>query len=302
MRSPNDIPKYTHSEFRYRFTQKDKFPSGGDGSFRIYKIEDVIPYLKFPLPLQRSDYYEILFVSTGALSSRHCGLKKYDIKPCQIFFKAAGQISSGDIYDANIRGYFCLLEGDFLSRNGISNTVLSSFSFFKFGQRPLVDLTAEETDKFTRLFDSMHALREDAGNRRLLAAYLNVFLLEAGALHEQQENITATTNTSSYEQLTSKFLDLVNQHHLKVQQVNEYAGMLHVTPNYLNKAVKQTTGKSALEQIHEMLILEAKVLLKQNEMNVSEIAGYLSFEDPSYFTRLFKKRTGYTPLDYRKRE
>jgi AraC-like DNA-binding protein len=78
--------------------------------------------------------------------------------------------------------------------------------------------------------------------------------------------------------------------------------MLHVTPNYLNKAVKQVTGKTALEQIHEMLILEAKILLKQNEMNVSEIADYLNFENPSYFTRLFKKRTGHTPLDYRKME
>jgi len=67
-------------------------------------------------------------------------------------------------------------------------------------------------------------------------------------------------------------------------------------------AGKQITGKTALEQIHEMLVLEAKVLLKQSEMNVSEVADYLKFEGPSYFTRFFKKHTGYTPLDYRKTE
>jgi hypothetical protein len=245
LRSPNDIPKYTHNEFRRRFTQNDNFPSGGDESFRIYKIQDVIPYLRFPLPLQRSDYYEILFVSAGAPSSRHCGLKKYDIKPGQLFFKAAGQISSGDIYDANIRGYFCLLEGDLLSKNGISNTALSSFSFFKFGHSPLVDLTAEGTDKFNNLFDAIYNLRKGSGDKQLLAAWLHVLLLEAAALHKEQENITGSASTSSHEQLTSKFLDPVDQHHIKIQGVSEYAGLLHVTPNYLNKAVKQATGKTA---------------------------------------------------------
>jgi AraC-like DNA-binding protein len=219
-----------------------------------------------------------------------------------LFFKAAGQISSGDIYDSTIQGYFCLMEGDFLSKNGISNTAISSFSFFKYGHSPLVDLTAAETNKFNDLFHKLHTLREDPDNRQLLAAYLHVLLLEAETLHKKQDQITSATNASSHEQLTSKFLDLVNEHHIKIQQVNKYAEMLHITPNYLNKAVKQATGKTALGQIHEMLILEAKVLLKQNEMNVSEIADYLSFEDPSYFARLFKKRTGHTPLDYRKME
>jgi AraC-like DNA-binding protein len=300
--SSGEIPNYSHSEFRHRFTEKDKFPSGGDESFRIYKIQDVIRYLKFPLPLQRSNYFEILFISAGAPSSRHCGLKKYEIRPGQLFFKAAGQISSGDIYDVTIEGYFCLLEGDFLSKNSISNTAISSFSFFKYGHSPLVDLTAEDAGKFNDLFHILHTLRVDTDNRQLLAAYMHVLLLEAEALHKKQEQITSPASISSNEQLTSKFLDLVSEHHIKIQQVNKYAEMLHVTPNYLNKAVKQTTGRTALGQIHEMLILEAKVLLKQNEMNVSEIADYLSFEDPSYFTRLFKKRTGHTPLDYRKME
>lgn len=302
MRSPKDIPNYTHVEFRDRFTQKGKFPSGGDESFRIYRIQDVIRYLKFPLPLQRSNYYEILFVSAGARSSRHCGLKQYDIKPGQLFFKAAGQISSGDIYDADIEGYFCLLEGDFLSKNGASNSAISSFSFFKYGYNPLVDLTVAENGKFNDLFHAMHTILTGSNNKQLLAAYMNVLMLEASILHQKQENVANPANISSHEQLSSKFLDLINEHYLKKQQVNEYAEMLHVTPNYLNKAVKQVTGKTALEQIHEMLILEAKILLKQNEMNVSEIADYLNFENPSYFTRLFKKRTGHTPLDYRKME
>lgn len=302
MKPIKDIPKYNHNEFHNRFTQSDKFPFSGNDAFRIYKIQDVIKYLKFPLPLQRSDYYEILFISSGAQSSRHCGLRKYDIKPRQLFFKAAGQISSGDIYDTNIEGYFCLLESDFLSRHGIVSTVFSSFSFFKYGHSPLVDLSAAETDKFNNLFHAIHTLCDNQNNNQLLAAYMNVVLREASILHQKQEDIISSTNISSQEQLAGKFLDLISEHYLNSQQVNEYAEMLFVTSNYLNKAVKQITGKTALEQIHEMLILEAKMLLKQSGMNVSEVADYLNFEGPSYFARFFKKHTGYTPTDYRKTE
>ena len=302
MKRANDIPKYNQKEFHNRFTESDKFPSGGNESFRIYKIQDVIRYLKFPLPLQRSDYFEILFVSSGAKSSRHCGLRKYDINPRQLFFKAAGQISSGDIYDINIEGYFCLLESDFLSKNGIANTAISAFSFFKYGHSPLVDLDAAETDKFNNLFHTIHTLREQPGSNQLLAAYMNVLLQEANLLHQKQENIKSANNASSQDQLVNKFLDLISEHYLDKQAVNEYAEMLFVTPNYLNKAVKQITGKTALEQVHEMLLLEAKVLLKQSKMNVSEVADYLNFESLSYFARFFKKHTGHTPLDYRRME
>ena len=166
----------------------------------------------------------------------------------------------------------------------------------------MVDLNREETIKFDGLFSAIHTIYHNSKNRQLLAAYLNVLLLEAGVLHQKQENTVSPSNNSSPEQLSGKFLDLISEHYLNKQQVNEYADMLFVTPNYLNKAVRQITGKTALEQIHEMLILEAKVLLKHRAMNISEIAAYLNFENASYFTRLFKKRTGHTPLDYRKME
>jgi AraC family transcriptional activator of pobA len=298
----HQIPSYNYHEFRNRFTESEKFPVGGTEAFRIYKIQEVIQYTKFPLPLQRSGYFEILFVTAGASSSRHCGLRKYEINPRQIFFKAAGQISSGDISDTNIEGYFVLLQGDFLSNHGISNTLISSLSFFKYGHSPLITLSNDESNKFDHLFHTIHGLLNDAGNNHLIAAYINVVLQEANVLHQKQENIIPSNAASSQERLVSTFLDLIGEHYLHKQQVHEYAELLFVTPNYLNKAVKQVTGKTALGQIHDMLVMEAKVLLKQRQMNISEVADYLSFEGPSYFARFFKKHTGCTPLDYRKTE
>ena len=76
--------------------------------------------------------------------------------------------------------------------------------------------------------------------------------------------------------------------------------MLSVTPNHLNKCVKSTIGKSAHDLLSEMILLEAKVLLKQTSLSVSEIAYQVGRNEISDFGRFFKSGTGLTPGEYRK--
>ena len=80
----------------------------------------------------------------------------------------------------------------------------------------------------------------------------------------------------------------------------EYAGLLNVSPNHLNKCVKSTTGKSAQDLLSEMVLLEAKVLLRQTSLSVNEIAFRIGKEDSSDFIRFFKSKTNLTPTEYRK--
>jgi YesN/AraC family two-component response regulator len=75
--------------------------------------------------------------------------------------------------------------------------------------------------------------------------------------------------------------------------------MLHVSPNHLNKCVKLSTGKTPSEWINESLVLEAKALLFQSEELIGNIAMELGINDSSYFSRLFKKYEGKSPLEYR---
>lgn len=80
----------------------------------------------------------------------------------------------------------------------------------------------------------------------------------------------------------------------------EYAGLLFITPNHLNALCKASVGKSAGEMIRDRLLLEAKRMLANSAMSVSEIAYDLRFEDNAYFSRFFKKYTGHTPEEFRK--
>lgn len=256
------------------------------------------------MPLHRTNYYDILFITKGGKSYKHCGLKKYEIFPGDIFFKAAGQITSGEIYSKDMEGYICLMEGDFISSHTNNNSLLSSFPFFKYGNYPIISLTTSAIDKFDFLFNNICQLfnSKSKSKNKLIASWLNVLLLESTAIYQEQNNSKPTDNKLTADKLTGKFKDLVAEHYLTKRQVNEYAQMLFVTPNHLNKIIKKTTGRTATNWIYEMVLLEAKLLLKHTEMNISEIAFFLSFDDASYFNRFFKKHTGITPLNFRKME
>ena len=80
----------------------------------------------------------------------------------------------------------------------------------------------------------------------------------------------------------------------------EYAELLNITPKHLTRSIKQSTGNTPMDFIQKMLILEAKVLLKETNHSVSEIAYQLSFEDTAYFNRFFKQHTGIAPASFRK--
>jgi YesN/AraC family two-component response regulator len=75
--------------------------------------------------------------------------------------------------------------------------------------------------------------------------------------------------------------------------------MLAITPDHLNKCVKATIGKTSQELLADMIILEAKVLLKQTSLSISEIAFKFSETNPSDFSRFFKNKIGLSPKEFR---
>jgi AraC-like DNA-binding protein len=95
------------------------------------------------------------------------------------------------------------------------------------------------------------------------------------------------------------FQKLIDKHFNQNKSVSFYAGELNITPNYLNMLCKKQFGRSAGEMITSRLILEAKRLLYHTDSDISQIAFDLGYEDPSYFTRTFKKVEKRTPTEFR---
>jgi len=87
---------------------------------------------------------------------------------------------------------------------------------------------------------------------------------------------------------------------LTLRTANDFASHLSVHINYLNRTVKEMTGKSTSVHIAERIIAEAKALLLHTDCTVAEIADVLGFEYPTYFNNYFKRLTGTTPTSFRK--
>ncbi|MCX2475339.1 helix-turn-helix domain-containing protein [Pedobacter sp. MC2016-05] len=160
--------------------------------------------------------------------------------------------------------------------------------------------------EYDRLYADMKSLQDkltipkhtryidDIIHNRFLSILYDIFLL-----NEKQKKLD-TSNVNSKIELTNRFLSLVSERFKTEKRVLYYAKCLKITPRHLSQVVKQVTGRSAGEFIDDYVIKEAKLLLSLRIMNISEIAEKLSFSNPSFFGKYFKKHTGISPLLFKK--
>ena len=91
----------------------------------------------------------------------------------------------------------------------------------------------------------------------------------------------------------------MNDNFTRQHDVVFYADKLFITPNYLNKIVKQTFGVSTKQYIQNKVIEEAKRLLTYTTLSVEEISRELNYDTSTYFVRQFNKIVGLTPNQFR---
>jgi AraC family transcriptional activator of pobA len=89
---------------------------------------------------------------------------------------------------------------------------------------------------------------------------------------------------------------------LQLKTVLDYANSLNVHVNYLNRAIREVTGKHKTTHISERIISEAKALLQHTDWNIADIAYALGFESITYFNNFFKKQPGTNPKTLRLQE
>ena len=106
---------------------------------------------------------------------------------------------------------------------------------------------------------------------------------------------------SRFDKITKSFQSLLEKNYVLLKRPSEYANLLNISTPYLNQCVKSSTDMSVSQVIHERIVLEAKRLLYQTDKSVKEIAFDLRYTDYRYFTRLFRKLTGFSALTFRSR-
>ena len=102
--------------------------------------------------------------------------------------------------------------------------------------------------------------------------------------------------------VVSRFMEMLFDRQQVTDTVSGYAGRLEISPRYLNKLVRTQTRHSAMDWVEIARVNWAKNLLREGKLSIAEISKAIGVDDASYFTRFFRKVTGYTPSEFRKRE
>jgi AraC-like DNA-binding protein len=217
-----------------------------------------------------------------------------------LIFVAPGQVHSWTLTPP-FAGYILLFTNDFFATSSIeAATHPLEVPFFNSpGSGPALSVVQEHSSEFAQLFHKLEAEFQTslADQDVALHAYLRLLLVEAKRLTETLPGTNHKDESAAL--LTKKFLHLVERNFLAIVSVADYADMLGITANHLIETTKRTVGKPAGKIVRERVLLEAKRLLCYSDMSASDIAYHLSFEDPSYFSRFFKKYTSICPIEFR---
>lgn len=262
--------------------------------FHINRLETYVDQLDFPLPPHRKTIYDFLYLKKGT-SKRSKGLDLYEFGESSMFFLPAYQITRHESVSSDAEGFFCHFDEKIfedLPRNYLSD----NYPFFQFQTNPVVKLSPFTQRIIEGIFERLLVIYEDEKgiDKFLIAAYLLVLFEEVKK--ELPPEVKKTKNALL--QITEQYKDSLVKHIYEKHSVADYAELLNISPNYLNKCVKTITNKTAQDLLNEMLILEAKTLLRYSNLQISEISVNLSNQTPSNFARFFKSQTGITPKEY----
>lgn len=285
------------SKFMPSVSHKDSIRYDQD-RFMIMRIEEMYPHVGRPVPPARAVNDVLLFVSDGSAHMK-IGSEAYVAEKYSMFYITAGQIFSFEQYDDSkfTKGFLLTFSEDILTGDLANHELHIKFSLPHHLGSPLIKMEEEIFSFAAQLLERILKENDENGLTRpeLIQSYLVAFLCEVRNSQISNENIP----NSPQLKLVKDFKELVTRHIKEQQRVSDYAALLHVSPNHLNKVIKKFTSKSPTKWIDETLILEAKVILFQTDMSIAEVSSSLGLFDPSYFSRLFKKYEGITPLSFR---
>lgn len=176
----------------------------------------------------------------------------------------------------------------------------NDFPFLKISENNSLVLTEEEYKSLLYDMKRMDSVAKSPHpyQERMLEGMLGSLLYFCRAIFER--NQTTENHLTRSQLITSRFELLVDKMYVDTKNVSDYARELNITPNYLTTTVKKHTGKSAKDIINERLFIESKSLLKYSGLDIAEIGYRLNFQEPTHFTRFFRKHSGTTPNQFRK--
>lgn len=249
---------------------------------------------------ERSEHYKIYWIEDGS-GTYNIDFKEFKIQGSGVFCISPGQIFNvksekiKTAYQISFdKEFYCIeAHGKEIACNGLI--------FNNIHRASGISVDKNESPIFSSLVNNIIAELKKPGNahRDMIETYLRMFLIHTLRLLDLQE-IQNGTETHQKNKMIQDFIALVDKHFRTKHSASDYAKELFISPKSLAKKLKALGYPTSTEMIQERILIEAKRSLKFNQDSIKEIAFDLGFDDPAYFSRLFSKKEGMTPLEYRR--
>lgn len=247
--------------------------------------------------ITRSTSYVFLIIEKGEAELEINGLKKV-VGRNELVCSIPGESIVWKKIN-NLSGKFIFFDGPFLTAVLKGAFTLEPVSYLNSNYHyPYIKLSEKKYRKLLYLTNEMiETLEEKPIFYDLLRVQLWQFVFLTEKEYISNQNMERRKPNSSNH--ISNFIALVEKNFEVAHDAKFYADKMNITPNYLNKIIKEALGISAYGYILNRIVSEAKVLLRLTDISIKELANRLGFDDTGYFIRCFKKVEDITPTEYR---
>ncbi|CAM4271726.1 helix-turn-helix domain-containing protein [Zobellia nedashkovskayae] len=265
-----------------------------------------LPCPKESSPPITNDCYTISFkkIVKGDLNY---GRTTYDFTNGALFFIAPRQVLQWDssaVFEQN--GFSINFHEDFLKGTELAHQI-KKYGFFSYSVNEALHLSPKEEKQMASIVENIeieYQNNQDEFSKDIIISQLSTLLKYANRFYERQFLNRKELSTSLLERFNlqvSQFFETGQLQKKGIPSIEQIAAKISVSQRYLSDTLKKETGKTTTEHLQLLLIDEAKNLLLQPSKSIAEVAYELGFEYPPYFSRLFKKKEGISPTEYREK-
>ena len=294
------IKTYNSEEFRKEYLNSspelNRLFERSIEDFFCLRIEHLIERVFKPILPSREEGHTLIFVTEGS-SKVKIGFKEYTVTAGHVLIIQARAVFSSEVPKKNIKGFSCHFHPDVLIGKFGNRSLVTEFEFLNPGSNPLIAFKGQSESIVLHLLQRLanEFQQEGKPNPDVIHAYLYALLTELKLLFGKNSSI----GQSASHKITAQFRRLIHEKAKENLKASDFAELMNISPNHLNKSVRTTTAMSASELIENAKLIEIKYLLYQSDLSISEIAYEMGYLDSSYFSRFFKKREKVTPKEFR---
>ena len=250
-----------------------------------------------------TDFYMIGFkkLKSGVMLY---GRTKYDHDSGSMSFVKPRQVIELRNIELEEDGFLLFVHEDFLNGH-VLHSEIKKYGYFEYESNEALHLSPKEEQIIWELYrkiETEYHNNQDEYSREIILTHIDSILKYSQRFYKRQfinRNTLSGKVVSKFNERLSSYFEKGKLQEDGLPTVKFMASELHLSARYLSDLLKQETGKTALELIHLYVISEAKNLIIEGERSISEIAFRLGFENPPYFSRLFKKEVGLSPKEFK---